>query len=92
MGYFDYEQYDGTALAAIYQQRANALGAELIHGYQRPAEARGDQVAADAYLQEGLAVEKEYRRVWGRAESIAAMRRWDARLEELRTARAARED
>lgn len=91
MGYFDYEQYDDTTLASIRQQRAGSLRAELVHGYIRPAEARGDQQTAETYRQELLDMESEYHRVYrgavSRDEKIADMRRWDARLDELRTAR-----
>ncbi|WP_296216372.1 hypothetical protein [uncultured Corynebacterium sp.] len=83
----DYEQYDRTALAAIWQQRANALGAEIEHGHERPARARGDHHAADTYAAEDAAVRRDYRQIRDRAERIATMRRWDARLAELKTAR-----
>lgn len=88
MNYQGYEQYDRTALAAIWQQRANNIQAELEHGHERPARARGDHRAAAAYDKEALAIYIEYHQTRGREQRIATMRRWDARLAELKAARA----
>lgn len=88
MNYQDYEQYDRTALAAICQQRAGHMRSELHHGFVLPAEARGDQRTAETYRQERFAMESDYHAARSRHQQIEALRRWDARLAELKAARA----